>query len=135
MVWGGLERLAADKEAAAFLRLLAHRIPNQLNHFGALAACKKYASLDKWVVKPRTGEHFYRTPDKALEVMCSMAGRWSNEHIAATLDRMALPPGKARLELHIAWVMCGMVNDIGTNRSAKKDGQWLTMSEAAAKLA
>jgi DNA invertase Pin-like site-specific DNA recombinase len=45
------------------------------------------------VTKPRTGEHGCRTPDEALAVMRSMAGKWSDEHIAATLNRMGLPTG------------------------------------------
>jgi len=40
------------------------------------------------VTKPRSGEHGCRTPEEALAVMRSMAGRWSDEHIAASLNRM-----------------------------------------------
>ena len=42
------------------------------------------------VRKPRTGEHGCATTDDALAVMRSMAGRWSDEHIAASLNRMGL---------------------------------------------
>jgi hypothetical protein len=38
------------------------------------------------VIKPRTGEHGCRTPDEALAVIRSMASKWSDEHIAATLN-------------------------------------------------
>ena len=48
------------------------------------------------VVKPRTGEHGCRTPDEALAVMRSMASKWSDEHIAATLNRMGLPTGQGK---------------------------------------
>ncbi|MGA2794540.1 MAG: recombinase family protein, partial [Roseiarcus sp.] len=41
--------------------------------------------------KPRTGEHECSTPDGALAVIRSMASRWSDEDIAATLNRMRLP--------------------------------------------
>jgi len=40
------------------------------------------------VHKPRTGEHGCATTEDALAVMRSMAGRWSDEHIAASLNRM-----------------------------------------------
>src|SRR5262245_47097966 len=38
------------------------------------------------VRKPRTGEHGRTTAENALEVVRSMAGRWPDEHIAATLN-------------------------------------------------
>ena len=38
--------------------------------------------------KPRTGEHGCHTSEEALDVIRSMAGRWSDEHIAASLNRM-----------------------------------------------
>jgi excisionase family DNA binding protein len=86
------------------------------------------------VVKPRTGEHGCRTPDGALAVMRSMAGKWSDEHIAATLNRMGLPTGHGKTWTAHRVGSVRMVNDIRAYRSAHKDGQWLTMSEAAAKL-
>jgi len=45
------------------------------------------------VVKPRSGEHGCCTPEEALAVMRSMAGKWSDEHVAATLNRMGFPTG------------------------------------------
>jgi hypothetical protein len=42
------------------------------------------------VKKPKTGEHGCRTADDALAVIQSMASRWSDEHIAASLNRMGL---------------------------------------------
>ncbi len=86
------------------------------------------------VVKPRTGEHGCRTPDEALAVMRSMAGKWSDEHIAATLNRMGLPTGQGKTWTAHRVGSVRMVNDIRAYRSAHKDGEWLTMSEAAAKL-
>ena len=41
--------------------------------------------------KPQSGEHGCRTPDEALAVIRSMATRWSDEDIAATLNRMGMP--------------------------------------------
>jgi len=86
------------------------------------------------VTKPRTGEHGCRTPDEALAVMRSMAGKWSDEHIAATLNRMGLPTGQGKTWTAHRVSSVRMVNNIRAYRSAHKDGQWLTMSEAAAKL-
>jgi excisionase family DNA binding protein len=86
------------------------------------------------VAKPRTGEHGCRTPDEALAVMRSMAGKWSDEHIAATLNRMGLPTGQGKTWSAHRVSSVRMVNDIRAYRSAHKDGEWLTMSEAAAKL-
>ena len=48
------------------------------------------------VRKPRAGEHGCATAEDALAVMRSMAGRWSDEHIAATLNRMGLPTGQGK---------------------------------------
>ena len=86
------------------------------------------------VTKPRSGEHGCRTPDEALAVMRSMAGKWSDEHIAATLNRMGLPTGQGKTWTAHRVGSVRMVNDIRAYRSAHKDGEWLTMSEAAAKL-
>lgn len=86
------------------------------------------------VTKPRTGEHGCRTPQEALSVMRSMAGKWSDEHIAATLNRMGLPTGQGKTWNAHRVSSVRMVNDIRAYRSAHKDGEWLTMSEAAAKL-
>jgi hypothetical protein len=46
--------------------------------------------------KPRAGEHDCSTPDDALAVIRSMATRWSDEDIAATLNRMRLPTGQGK---------------------------------------
>ena len=86
------------------------------------------------VVKPRSGEHGCRTPEEALAVMRSMAGRWSDEHIAASLNRMGIPTGQGKTWTAQRVGSLRMVHDIRAYRSAQKDGQWLTMSEAAAKL-
>lgn len=86
------------------------------------------------MVKPRSGEHGCRTPEEALAVMRSMAGKWSDEHIAASLNRMALPTGQGKTWTAHRVASVRMVNDIRAYRSAHKNGEWLTMSEAAAKL-
>lgn len=86
------------------------------------------------MIKPRSGEHGCRTPDEALAVMRSMAGKWSDEHIAASLNRMGLPTGQGKTWTAHRVASVRMVNDIRAYRSAHKDSEWLTMSEAAAAL-
>ena len=48
------------------------------------------------VRKPRSGEHGCRTSEEAVAVIRSMATRWSDEDIAATLNRMGLPTGQGK---------------------------------------
>jgi excisionase family DNA binding protein len=86
------------------------------------------------VRKPRTGEHGCRTPEEALAVMERMAARWSDEGIAASLNRMGLRTGQGK-----TWTACRVgsirkVHGLHAYRSAEKDGAWLTMTEAATKL-
>jgi excisionase family DNA binding protein len=86
------------------------------------------------VRKPRTGEHGCATSEDALVVMRSMAGRWSDEHIAATLNRMGLPTGQAKTWTAHRVSSVRRVRGIHAYRSAEKDGAWLTMSETATAL-
>jgi excisionase family DNA binding protein len=86
------------------------------------------------VRKPRTGEHGCATTDDALAVMRSMAGRWSDEHIAASLNRMGLPTGQGKTWTAHRVSSVRRVRGIHAYRSAEKNGEWLTMSEAAAAL-
>jgi hypothetical protein len=48
------------------------------------------------VPKPRSGEHACVTTDEAVAVIGTMATRWSDEDIAATLNRMGLPTGQGK---------------------------------------
>ncbi len=84
--------------------------------------------------KPKSGEHGCRTPQEALAVIRTMAGRWSDEQIAASLNRMSIPTGHGKTWTANRVASIRKVNDIHAYRSAEKDGQWFTMSEAAAKL-
>jgi excisionase family DNA binding protein len=86
------------------------------------------------VRKPRSGEHECRTSDEALAVVRSMAARWSDEDIAATLNRMGLPTGHGKTWTAHRVGSLRRVRGIHAYRSAEKNGEWLTMSEAAAKL-
>ena len=71
------------------------------------------------VRKPRAGEHGCATTDDALAVMRSMAGRWSDEHIAASLNRWACRPVRARLGRRTASSV-RRVRGIHAYRSEKK---------------
>jgi excisionase family DNA binding protein len=84
--------------------------------------------------KPRSGEHGCRTSDEALAVMRSMATRWSDADIAATLNRMGMPTGQGKTWTAHRVSSVRRVNGIHAYRSAEKSGEWLTMSEAAATL-
>jgi excisionase family DNA binding protein len=86
------------------------------------------------VRKPRTGEHGCATTDDALAVMRSMAGRWSDEHIAASLNRMGIPTGQGKTWTAKRVSSVRRVRNIHAYLSAEKGGEWLTMSEAASAL-
>jgi excisionase family DNA binding protein len=81
--------------------------------------------------KPRAGEHDCSTPDDALAVIRSMATRWSDEDIAATLNRMRLPTGQGKTWTAHRVGSIRRVRGIHAYRSAEKNGTWLTMREAA----
>jgi hypothetical protein len=83
------------------------------------------------VRKPRTGEHGRRTSEEALAVIRSMSCRWSDQDIAASLNRMGMRTGQG-----MTWNaqrVCSVRREHGIHayRSAEKNGEWLTMSEAA----
>lgn len=86
------------------------------------------------VRKPRAGEHGCATTEDALAVMRSMAGRWSDEHIAASLNRMGLPTGQGKTWTAHRVSSVRRVRGIHAYRSAEKNGEWLTLTEAAAAL-
>ncbi len=86
------------------------------------------------VRKPKTGEHGCGTPQQALAVIRAMAGRWSDQDIAASLNRMGLPTGQGKTWTAHRVGSIRRVNGIHGYLSAEKDGQWLTMRDAAAKL-
>jgi len=86
------------------------------------------------VAKPRSGEHGCRTSDDAVEVIRRMAGQWSDEHIAASLNRMGMPTGQGKTWTALRVSSLRRVRDIHAYKPAEGDGQWLTMSQAAAKL-
>ena len=86
------------------------------------------------VRKPKSGEHGCRTPEEALAVMRTMATRWSDADIAASLNRMGMPNGQGKTWTAHRVSSLRRVHGIHAYRSAEKNGEWLTMSEAATKL-
>jgi len=86
------------------------------------------------VSKPRSGEHGCRTADEAVALIRSMAGRWSDEQIAASLNRMGMPTGQGKTWTAHRVSSLRRVRGIHAYRPAEKDGEWLTMSQAAATL-
>jgi Recombinase/Recombinase zinc beta ribbon domain len=86
------------------------------------------------VLKPKTGEHGCHTPEQGLAVMRSMAGRWSDQDIAASLNRMGMPTGQGKTWTAHRVSSLRRVHGIHSYRSAEKSGEWLTLRDAAAKL-
>jgi excisionase family DNA binding protein len=86
------------------------------------------------VKKPKTGEHNARTSEEALGIIREMAGRWSDEAIAACLNRMGMPTGQGKTWNAKRVSSIRRVNGIHGYLSAHKDGPWRTMTEAAKEL-
>lgn len=86
------------------------------------------------VKKPKSGEHGCKTPEQALAVIRTMAGRWSDQDIAASLNRMGMPTGQGKTWTAHRVGSIRRVNDIHGYLSAEKNGEWLTLRDAAVKL-
>lgn len=81
--------------------------------------------------KPVSGEHRKRAPENADALIREMAGTWSDEHVAAMLNRMGLRTGQG-----LSWNESRVgsyrrTHHIHSYASARKDGEWLTMRDAA----
>lgn len=81
--------------------------------------------------KPRTGEHGRRTTEEALAVIRSMSCRWSDQDIAASLNRMGMRTGQGLTWNANRVSSVRREHGIHAYRSAEKNGEWLTLSEAA----
>lgn len=86
------------------------------------------------VKKPKSGEHGCGTPEQALAVMRTMAGRWPDQDIAASLNRMGMPTGQGKTWTAHRVGSIRRVNGIHGYLSAGNDGEWLTLRDAAARL-
>ena len=71
---------------------------------------------------------------EALALMRSMAARWSDVDIAASLNRMGSPTGTGKTRNARRVASMRMLNGIHAYRSTEKDGEWMTMTEAAKHL-
>lgn len=86
------------------------------------------------VRKPQSGEHTKSASVETDTIIRDMATKWSDDHVAATLNRMGLKTGQG-LTWNAKRVYAHRRNhDIVGYESAIKDGKCLTMSEAAARL-
>lgn len=74
------------------------------------------------VHRPRTGEHGCAATEDVLAVMRSMAGRWSDKHIAASLNRMGLRTGRGKTWTAHRVASVRRVRAIHAYRSAEKNG-------------
>jgi len=85
------------------------------------------------VRKPRPGEHTMRNSAEVDQVLRQMGARWSDDHIAATLNRMgtSTPFGHNWDARRVGDYR--RTNGIPGYKSAVKDGTCLTMVEAADK--
>jgi hypothetical protein len=86
------------------------------------------------LTKPKSGEHGCRTPEEAMAVIRSMATRWSDAEIAASLNRMGMRTGQGKSWTAHRVSSVRRVHGIRAYRSGEKDGEWLTQSEAATTL-
>ncbi len=86
------------------------------------------------VRKPRTGEHRRRTSAEAKIIIREFAGRASDEHIAATLNRMGLKTGQNNTWNGRRVGSYRRKHGIAGYESANKDGRCLTMLETAKAL-
>jgi excisionase family DNA binding protein len=84
--------------------------------------------------KPSSGEHRRTTSDEAVAVIRSMAGRWPDNHIAASLNRMGLRTGHDRSWNAARVSAYRQTHGISSYRRSDDDGDRLTMSEAASEL-
>lgn len=86
------------------------------------------------VKKPKTGEHGAKTSDEALALIREMAGQWSDDAIAASLNRMGMRTGQGKTWNAKRVSSIRPVNDIHGYLSADKESPWRTMTEAANEL-
>jgi hypothetical protein len=89
--------------------------------------CGQHSQLR--VRKQKSGKHGCRTSEDALAVMRGIASRWSDEDIAASLNRMEWAPVREKLDsVPCRFVAAGAWD---SHLSFRQSGEWLTVSEAA----
>jgi hypothetical protein len=86
------------------------------------------------VGKPETGEHGRRTSAQAVAVVQRMAGKWSDQDIAATLNRMGIPTGHGNTWNAVRIAAMRSHRGIRAYDPAREDATTVTMSQAASHL-
>jgi hypothetical protein len=99
-----------------------------------LQSTRAVSGAELRVRKPATGEHTRRASDEAERVIRDMAGKWSDEEVAATLNRMGFATGQGNTWTGRRVGAYRQTNEIRAYESATKDGRCLTMLEAAQTL-
>ena len=89
---------------------------------------------ERRVMKPKPGEHGAKTSEQALDIIREMAGRWSDEAIAACLNRQSILTGQGKTWNAKRVSSIRRVNDFHGYLSADKAGPYRTMTEAANEL-
>lgn len=86
------------------------------------------------VRKPKSGDHGQSTPEEALAVIRSMATRWSDAENRCHTQPHGHEDGSGKTWTARRVQSLRTVHKISGYRSSDKNGEWLTMSDAAAKL-
>ena len=84
--------------------------------------------------KPQTGEHSRRASQEADQLIRSMATRWSDADVAATLNRLAIPTGQGNTWTPMRVAAYRQKSGIPAAASSVRDGRCLTVVDAATKL-
>jgi DNA invertase Pin-like site-specific DNA recombinase len=80
--------------------------------------------------KPAPGEHTNRTGEASVAIIADMAGRWSDEHIAATLNRLGYRTGMGNSWTAQRVAALRNKRKIAAYASRRSDGEFVTMLEA-----
>jgi DNA invertase Pin-like site-specific DNA recombinase len=85
--------------------------------------------------KNKTGQHRHRTSEQAVDIVRRMAGRWPDEQIAATLNRIGLHTGSGNTwnELRV-YTLRHRLQLPAYDAALRATQQTLTLSEAAREL-
>jgi DNA invertase Pin-like site-specific DNA recombinase len=86
------------------------------------------------VQRPRSGEHTRCAAPQVHQLVLQMASQWSDEHIAATLNRMGSRTGQGNPWTARRVQAYRLTAGIPGYQSAVKDGRCLTLVEAAARV-
>ncbi|MBM3748463.1 MAG: serine recombinase [Acidobacteria bacterium] len=135
-VWENCEEMSLKQRIA---RILIHEIVVDIDERANEVVMKIHwmggRHTEVRIVKPKTGEHGHRTDKQAVEIVEQMAGRFPDETIAATLNRLGLKTGAGN-----TWRkdrVCTLRSKRGWpnfDRTKRETSGLLTALQAAAKL-